>query len=66
MSLLALVKYLPDLIEIFLAVKKLHDEAEQKRKISEDLQLISKAFHDKDASALNAIFNDQLPTAPKE
>lgn len=60
MSLLALIKYLPDLIEIFLAVKKLSDEAEQKRQIEQDLQLIAKAFHDKDASALNDIFN-KLP-----
>ena len=61
MTLLEIVKHFADLVDIYLAVKGYIDETKKDQKIKDNLQAIAGAFHEKDASKLHAIFNDELP-----
>jgi len=54
------IKYLPELISLVSAIKKKIDEDKVNRKVIDDLKSIKKAFNDKDASALDHIFNTEL------
>lgn len=58
MKLLAsLVIALPEILKLLAAIQKSIDEAQTQRKVKEDLQAIERAFREKDANALNHIFN---------
>lgn len=61
MKWLSYLTYIPDLIELVKSIQKQIDEAQTKRKVGDDIKSIKKAFDEKDASALNHIFNNSLP-----
>lgn len=57
MSLLALLRYLPYLIELVNALKNRIDQDKLDRKVSEDIQAITEALNEKDVNKLNHIFD---------
>lgn len=47
----------PELVRLFVNIQKQINEANIKHKVKQDIININKAFEDKDADALNRIFN---------
>jgi hypothetical protein len=55
--ILAFIAALPEILRLIDALIKDIERAQTDRKVKEDLALIEKAFREKDAKALNRIFN---------
>lgn len=53
----AFIKAIPDLISLLVALEKAAKAAETERKVSADIQALTKAVNEKDASAIKHIFN---------
>jgi hypothetical protein len=56
MGLLTLLKYLPDLIELVMLIKRNIDEEQADRKVQEDIKSIIEAFHENNPDKLNHLF----------
>lgn len=58
LGLLALImKHLPEILALVGEIVKLSNEAEQERKVKDDLKAVTQAFKDRDAKALHDLFN---------
>lgn len=57
MSLITLIRYIPQFLELIQAIQQGIEDAKTNRKVSDDLQAITEAFKNKDSNALNNIFN---------
>lgn len=55
--MLTFLKCLPEIISLILIIKKKIDEDKVDRKVSDDIKAIKQAFANRDASALNDVFN---------
>lgn len=60
----SLIKVLPEIIALLKAVQQGIDELNTERKVKDDLKAIKDAVASKDATKLNAIFNDVPPPTP--
>ena len=56
-DLVALLKALPAILALIKAIQKAIDDAKVNQTVSDHAAVITKAYNDKDASALNALFN---------
>lgn len=56
-ALSALILALPELIKLVKNIQKQIEEQNTDQKVKDDLKKINKAFEDKDAKALNDLFN---------
>lgn len=56
-ALLALIVALPDIIKMIEHLQRMADNSEEDRKVKDDLKKINEAFENKDAEALNRVFD---------
>lgn len=54
-----LLKALPAIIEFLKALQKAKQQRDDETKLSEDVKVIQKAFEERDAEKLNALFNSK-------
>lgn len=56
-ALLALIVALPEIIKMLQNLQRIADKAEEDRRVKDDLKKINEAFENKDAEALNRVFD---------
>jgi hypothetical protein len=58
-AFLTLITCLPELLKLIKSLQTAADQAEEDRKVKEDLKKIHEAFNEKDASKLNDLFSNR-------
>lgn len=57
MTIISLIKYLPELLGLIKAIEIAIEKSEEDRKVQDDIKSISDAFKTGDATKLNALFS---------
>lgn len=55
-GLITLLRYLPEIVSLIEALKKLKDDNNHEREINDDIKTITEAFEKRDAASISKLF----------